>query len=131
MVAILSLSTFAGPPQTDDMRIQPNPSLETSGPFLPSVIFVIVVIAVILLINNTKICVCAPWPVSLTAQFTCLDGSPAGFNSVLSYYDPNYSHPFLVKPLNKYIPLIGTLQALPDFNLNKHERISCHHKTFT
>jgi hypothetical protein len=34
------------------MRIQPNPSLETSGPFFPKGIFVIVVIADILLISG-------------------------------------------------------------------------------
>jgi len=39
------------------MRMQPSPSLETIGPFWPKAIFFIVVIALILLINNTKICV--------------------------------------------------------------------------
>lgn len=35
------------------MRIQPNPSLDTSGPFLPRAIFVIVVIVVIVAILLT------------------------------------------------------------------------------
>src|SRR5258706_13686622 len=76
MVAILSPSSFTGPPQTEDMRMQPNPSLDTSGPFLPRAIFVIVDIVVILWINDTKIDDSALWPISLMAQFTCLDGSP-------------------------------------------------------
>jgi hypothetical protein len=60
------------------MRIQPNPSLETSGPFFPKAIFVTVVIVVITgvdLFNDTKISAYAPWPISLMAQFTCLGGS--------------------------------------------------------
>jgi hypothetical protein len=55
MVAMLSLSSFAVLPQTDDIRIQPNPSLDTSGPFLPRAIFFIVVIAANLLINDAKV----------------------------------------------------------------------------
>jgi hypothetical protein len=60
------------------MRIQPNPSLDTKGPFLPSAIFVIVVIVVILVIlsiTDTKISRSGSWPMSLMAQFTCLGGS--------------------------------------------------------
>jgi hypothetical protein len=57
------------------MRIQPNPSLDTSGPFLPRAIFDIVVIAVILSIKDTKISNYDSWQISLMAQFTCLDGS--------------------------------------------------------
>src|SRR5258708_29630230 len=78
MVAILSPASVTGPPQTDDMRIQPNPSLDTSGPFLPRAIFLIAVITVILWSNDTKIGDCTPWPISSTAQFTCLDGSRSG-----------------------------------------------------
>jgi len=48
MVAILSLSSLEGAcPYTGDIRIHPNPSLDTSGPFLPRAIFVIVVIIII------------------------------------------------------------------------------------
>jgi hypothetical protein len=47
MVATLSTSFFGADPQVDDIRIQPNPSLDTRGPFLPKVIFAIVVIAII------------------------------------------------------------------------------------
>src|SRR5262245_51933340 len=78
MVATLSFSSLVRPPQTDDIRIQPNPSLETSGPFLPRAIFLIVVIVVILLMNNTKIGADAGWAIALTAQFTCLYGSLGG-----------------------------------------------------
>jgi len=45
---------------------------------LPRAIFVIVAIVVILWINDTKIDDSALWPISLTAQFTCLDGSSYG-----------------------------------------------------
>jgi hypothetical protein len=38
------------------MRIQPNPSFDTRGPFLPSCIFAIDVIVVVL-INNTNMSV--------------------------------------------------------------------------
>src|SRR5688500_16671348 len=72
MVAILSVSSFAGFPQTDDMRIQPSPSLETNGPFSPSAIFAIVVIPVV---YNAKISGCSSLLISLMAQFTCLGGS--------------------------------------------------------
>jgi hypothetical protein len=41
MVAILSLSSLPDLPQAADIRIQPNPSLDTIGPFLPKAIFVI------------------------------------------------------------------------------------------
>jgi hypothetical protein len=37
-----SRSSTPGRPQAGDIRIQPNPSLDTSGPFLPKAIFVIV-----------------------------------------------------------------------------------------
>ena len=58
-----------------DMRMQPNPSLETIGPFCPKAIFVTVVIVVILSVKNTKIEAYTPLQVSLTAQLACLNGS--------------------------------------------------------
>ena len=61
-------SHFTGPPQTDDMCMQPNPSLDTSGPLWPSCIFFDI-------FHNTNIGLNGAWVVSCTALFTYLYGS--------------------------------------------------------
>src|SRR5258708_31675487 len=78
MVAILSSSSLAGPPQTGDMRIQPNPSLDTRGPPLPKAIFVIFSIAFDLCFDKAKIGPGGRGALSPVAQITCLDGSGIG-----------------------------------------------------
>ena len=70
IVAILSFSSFTGPPQVDDIRIQPSPSFDTIGPFFPSAIFLIIVMMVDLIYDNKVEGLSGP-QVSSKAQFSC------------------------------------------------------------
>jgi hypothetical protein len=95
------------------MRIQPNPSLDTSGPFFPKFIFVVVIVA-IRLINYTKINVISfnDFPLGLNLLVCMAQGLISGdevvnnpfFSHIHPLFNPYFLATFVISQFEDELP---------------------------